>query len=254
MRIREAYPKARLLVFATSYVPAKEADILDRLRAERLQVLIIAASGPSSNRSQFQALRDDGVKLIAVDVDAPLADVTIQSDNRQAGADTCNALGVAMHGRGSLVIINGPQVSSVVERVDGCKAALRRYPDIKVLADDLDGLASPWGGTVAMEQYMKRFPIIDAVFGINDPTTLGAAIAAKKVGRELIYFGSVDGSAEAQAALRRPGRFMVTAAQDPDAIGLKAGDASIALVQGRYRGPTRVLLPTPLLERPAPSR
>lgn len=254
MRVREANPKARLLVFASSYAPDKEAELLERLRSERLQVLIIAASGPSNNRHEFQQLRDDGVKLVAVDVEAPLADVTIQSDNRQAGADTCHALGVVMQGRGRLVIINGPQVSSVVERVAGCKSALLEYPNIQLLADDLDGLASPWGGTVAMERYLRRYPIIDAVFGINDPTTLGAVLAAKKVGRDLIYFGSVDGSVEAQAALKQPGRFMVTAAQDPDAIGRKAGDASIALVEGRYTGPTRVLLPTPLLTRAAPAQ
>jgi ribose transport system substrate-binding protein len=119
------------------------------------------------------------------------------------------------------------------------KMALRRNGEVK----------QQWGGQAAMERYLRRFPSINAVFGINDPTTLGAQKAATKVGRNAIYFGSVDGGVEARAAVRAPGRFVVTAAQDPTAIGAQAGKVSVELFERRYAGANRILLPVPLVVR-----
>lgn len=248
-QLRQAYPKVRLTVLTHDYSKGKESEILASFGQRPVQVLVIAATSPQSNATEFRLIRERGTKIVAVDVDAPLADVTIQSDNLAAGASVCEHLAAATHQRGRYVIVNGPQVSSVIARVKGCKTALERYPMIQILADDEDGLASQWGGQASMERYLRRFPSIDAVFGINDPTTLGAQKAASKVGRNAIYFGSVDGSAEARAAVRAPGRFLVTAAQDPGAIGDRAGKVSVALFERRYAGADRILLPVPLVVR-----
>jgi ribose transport system substrate-binding protein len=39
-------------------------------------------------------------------------------------------------------IENGPQVSSLIDRVAGVKEVLAKYPDIKILSDNQDGRSS----------------------------------------------------------------------------------------------------------------
>jgi len=248
-RITQSFPQAKLLARATGYDEKSEASALRWLRQEGVQVLLVAAAGPRINVAEFKAMHAAGIKIIAVDVDAPLADVTIESDNRQAGFDACSHLAKSLSGRGRVVIVNGPAVSSVVERIAGCKTALSDYASIQLLAEDLDGLASRWGGSRAMTAYLQRYGDIDGVFAINDPSALGAESAAAKAGRTRLKIASVDGSEEVRSALQRPGQLVATAAQDPTEIGRCAGEVTVQLLEDRYVGPTRILLPTPLLAR-----
>ncbi|WP_374513801.1 substrate-binding domain-containing protein [Niveibacterium sp.] len=249
-RITQSFPQAKLLARATGYDEKSEATALSWLRQEGVQVLLVAAAGPRINVAEFKAMHAAGIKIIAVDVDAPVADVTIESDNRQAGFDACRYLAKSLAGRGRVVIVNGPPaVSSVVERVAGCKAALNEYASIQLVAEDQDGLASRWGGSRAMTAYLQRYAEIDGVFAINDPSALGAESAAAKAGRTRLKIASVDGSEEVRSALQRPGQLVATAAQDPSEIGRHAGEVTVQLLEDRYVGPRRVLLPTPLLVR-----
>lgn len=248
-RITQSFPQAKLLARATGYDEKSEATALSWLRQEGVQVLLVAAAGPRINVPEFRAMHAAGIRIIAVDVDAPVADVTIESNNRQAGFDACRYLAKSLAGRGRVVIVNGPAVSSVVERVAGCRTALGEFASIRLLAEDLDGLASRWGGSRAMTAYLQRYGEIDGVFAINDPSALGAESAAAKAGRTRLKIASVDGSEEVRSALQRPGQLVATAAQDPSEIGRRAGEVTVQLLEDRYVGPRRVLLPTPLLVR-----
>ena len=40
-----------------------------------------------------------------------------------------------LKGKGNVVIISGPPVSAVQNRVEGCQTEFKRHPDIKVLSD-----------------------------------------------------------------------------------------------------------------------
>lgn len=126
------------------------------------------AVGPATKRA-----KDAGMTVVAVDVTAAGADLAVRTDNTQAGRITCDYLAKAIDGKGDFIIINGPPVSSIIDRVTGCKEALAAYPDITLLSDDQDGKASRDGGFQVMQGLLTRFPKIDAVFGANDPTASG---------------------------------------------------------------------------------
>jgi len=78
------------------------------------------------------------------------------------------------------VIINGPPVASVVERVQGCQSVFSKYPDIKVLSKDQNAEGSRDGGLRVMSDVLTSFPKIDAVFAINDPCAIGAELAPNR--------------------------------------------------------------------------
>ena len=60
---------------------------------------------------------------------------------------------------------------------------LSKHADIKILSDDQNGQGSRDGGLNVMQGLLTRFDKIDAVFAINDPTGIGASLAAKQLNR-----------------------------------------------------------------------
>ncbi len=81
--------------------------------------------------------------MVAVDTAAKGANATVETNNTQAGTIACDYLIDKMGGKGNMIILNGPQVSSVIERVNGCKAEIGKHPDCQaaVLRPGRQGLA-----------------------------------------------------------------------------------------------------------------
>jgi ribose transport system substrate-binding protein len=94
-------------------------------------------------------------------------DATVTSNNVQAGEVSCQYIADRLQGKGSVVIINGPPVASVVERVQGCQSVFSKYPDIKVLSKDQNAEGSRDGGLRVMSDVLTSFPKIDAVFAMT---------------------------------------------------------------------------------------
>jgi ribose transport system substrate-binding protein len=248
-RLLQLNPKAKVRTADTAFFPTEEAKALEQMAAAQVQLVLLASACRSGCGQQIAAVRDAGILVVAVDIEADGADATIESDNRLAGQSTCRYLAEQIGGHGKFIIQNGPQVSSVTQRVEGCKETLRQYPAIELLADSEDGLGSPWGGNMLMRTHLQRFPHIDAVFAINDRQALGAEAAALKMGRREMLIGSVDASPELLETLTRPGLIVVSARQDPVALGRRGIEIGLALLEGSYTGPRHILLPTPLVTR-----
>ena len=66
--------------------------------------------------------------------------------------------------KGNLIIVNGPPVSGVIDRVNGCKQVLADHPDIKILSDNQNGIGTREGGlnvttallTARIEERLKQ--------------------------------------------------------------------------------------------------
>src|SRR5690606_30674279 len=125
-----------------------------------------------------------GIVVMAVDVAAAGADATVQTNNVQAGEIACQYIVDKLGGKGDVIIQNGPQVSAVIDRVNGCKAVFEKAPGINILSSDQDGKGSREGGLNVMQGHLTRFPKIDAVFAINDPQAIGTDLAAKQLNRK----------------------------------------------------------------------
>ena len=99
-------------------------------------------------------------------------------------------------------IINSPPVISVIERVNGCEQVFAKYPSIKVLSKDQNAEGSRDGGLRVMSDLLATFPKLDAAFAINDPTGVGAELAAKQAKRSEFFIVGVDGAPEAKDAIK----------------------------------------------------
>ena len=223
-------------------------DFIDR----KVNLIILTAADEYKIAPTVAKAQRAGIKVIAVDVNAQGADATITTDNVQAGVVACERLAKEIGYQGQFVIINGVLVSSVLERVAGCKSAINRYPDIVLRSDRLNGTGSQEGGMEAMTYLMEAYDHIDAVFAINDPTAYGAMLAANQAGRDEFVLASVDGSEFAEQEIQKPNIWLATAVQKPREMARKAVEIGMALLAGKEVEQRFILIPAELAEKNPP--
>jgi ribose transport system substrate-binding protein len=168
-------------------------------------------------------------------VDAPVSDpdlvlCQVASDNFEAGRMACQALARSKP-QARVVVVHLSLNRACIDRVAGFKAEMAGFPGMKVL-DIQEGRGSTEGARPVMRDLLGRFPELDAVFAINDPSALGCISAVEAAGRTgQVSVVSVDGSKEALAAIA-DGRLLSTSGQSPGQIGCIAVEKAYAHLQG----------------------
>ncbi|MGL4618658.1 MAG: substrate-binding domain-containing protein, partial [Chroococcidiopsis sp.] len=192
-----------------------------------------------------------GITVIAVDTGAGGGvDATVTSNNLQAGQISCQYIADRLKGKGNVVIVNGPPVQSVFDRVKGCEQVFAQYPNIKILSKDQNAEGSRDGGLRVMSDLLTSFNKIDAVFAINDPSGVGAELAAKQARRNEFFIVGVDGAPEAKQAIEDPNSiFVATAAQDPLGMTQTAVRVGNEILNGKKPKNPDILIPVRLITR-----
>jgi len=247
--VQANYPSAKMTTVSSDFALDKQIKQIDEFVEQRIDLLLVVAADPLGVEPAIRRARAAGITVVAVDVEAAGADVTVTSDNVQAGELVCGYLAERLQGKGRVIIQNGPGVSSVLDRVKGCHNALKAFPDIVILSDVDNGLASRWGGMKVMADHLQRYASIDAVFCIDDPQAIGADSALVKANRPDVLVGSVDGSPDIERALKSPGHIVVSASQDPYLLGVRSALIGLDIRKGIAPSANKVTVPVKLVTR-----
>jgi ribose transport system substrate-binding protein len=241
----------RTTIVSSGYDLNQQFNQIENFIASDTDVIILNAGDSKGIAPAVEKAKQAGIAVIAVDTGAEGGvDPTITSNNVQAGQLSCQYISDRLKGKGNIVIINGPPVISVVERVNGCQQVLAKYPDIKVLSKDQNAEGSRDGGLRVMSDLLATFPKIDAVFAINDPTGVGAELAAKQAKRSEFFLVGVDGAPEAKDAIEdKNSLFVATAAQDPLGMTKKAVQVGNDILHGKKPNNPNILIPVKLITR-----
>jgi len=243
-------PDVKVTVVASDYDLSKQMQQIDSFVAAGVDVIVLDAVDPRALGAAIKRAQAAGVFVVGVDEEAEGEDAIFMTDNVAAGEMSCQYIVDRLNGQGNVVIINGPPVSSVVARVKGCNAALEKAPGIKILSSDQDGKGSRDGGLAVMQALMVRFPKIDAVFGINDPSSIGASLAMRQANRDDFFITSVDGSPDIEEAIKDPAtKIHASASQDPYEMAVRAVRAGNDLLNGKRPEQVKTLI-TPTLITP----
>jgi ribose transport system substrate-binding protein len=155
-----------------------------------------------------------------------------------------------LKGKGQIVIVNGPPVTAVTDRVAGFLGVIKKNPDIKILSQDQNAGGSRDGGLRVMSDLLTAFKHIDAVFAINDPTAIGCDLAAKQAQRKEFFIVGVDGAPDIVPALKDPSSLIAaSAAQDPYAMAQKAVEIGYNIMQGKKPEQELTLIPVELITK-----
>lgn len=243
-------PKSQLTAVSADYDLNKQATQIDNFISAGDNLVMLNAVDPVAIAPAIKRAQAAHMVVAAFDVGANGANVTVMTDNTKAGEIACAYLADKIGHKGDVVIINGPQVSSVVDRVKGCEAALKKDPGIKLLSDNQNANGSRDGGLAVMQGLLTRYPHLDGVFGINDPSSIGADLAAKQLNRTEMKIVSVDGSPDIEASLKQPGSLIIaSASQDPYTMAQRAVALGAEVLAGKTPPQTTVLLAPKLITR-----
>ena len=221
--------------------PELQAAQLDEFVARGAGAIIVDAVHSSHIASAVARARAAGVPVVAVNVGAQGADVSVTTDNTRAGYLVGKLMASRLHGEGRIAIVDGTFVTATTDRVTGFLAALREHPAMELVAHRRGDHTAESGAQVAAEMLASSAPI-DGFFGINDPTAVGII---RGVGEHAGVVVGVDGSRDA-VELIMSGAMAGTAAQDPQQLARIAFDLAIQLSNG-YRPSTRNRLLPPTL-------
>ena len=227
-------PEVRVTSVSSDYDLNKQFTQIDNFIAAGTNVIMLNAVDPVAIEPAVKKAQAAGIVVAAFDVGAKGADVTVMTDNVKAGTLACQYIVDHLKGKGDVIIVNGPQVSSIVDRVKGCKEVFAANPGIKVLSDDQDGKGSRDGGFAVAQSLLTRFDKVDGIFAVNDPTAIGVNLAAKQLGRSEFIITGVDGAPDIEAELKS-GTSLIKASssQDPYVMAGQSLELGAGILAGK---------------------
>lgn len=264
-----ATPAAKQITIGITYQDLQDEFIINiqdavRAEAKKLNVNLIESDGQGNAENQISQVQDflaqnvDAIILnpfekdgsapavnLAVKAHKPIvvvnaivsnldkANAYVGSQDAEAGRIEAQRMADVLNGKGNVVIIHGPNGHSAeVQRSEGIREVLAKYPDIKVVAEQ----PANWNRSQAlnlMENWLASGQKIDGVIAQNDEMALGAlkAIEAAGKGGQIAVIG-IDAIPDALKAVA-DGKMAGTVFQDAKGQGAMAVDLAVDLVQGK---------------------
>jgi len=239
----------RVTVVSSGYDLNQQFNQIENFVAANTDLIILNAADSKGIRPAVDQAREAGKVVIAVDtaIEAKV-DATVTTNNLQAGEVGCQYIADRLKGKGNVVIVNGPPVTSVIQRVNGCEKVLAKYPNIKILSKNQNAEGSRDGGLRVMSDLLITFPKIDAVFAINDPSGVGVDLAANQAKRKEFFIVGVDGAPEAiNAIASKKTLYAATATQNPRGMTQKAVEVGNDILHGKKPTNPNILIPVKLI-------
>jgi ribose transport system substrate-binding protein len=245
-------PNAQVSVLSAGYDLNTQVSQIETFISSGVDIIILNAADTKGIAPAVKKAKAAGIIVVAEDVNADGGvDAMCTSNNVQAGEQDGEFVAQKLKGKGNVVIVNGPPVSAVIDRVDGFKKVMKKYPGIKILSDNQNAGGNREGGLRVMTDLLTAFPKIDAVFAINDPTGIGCDLAIKQAKREgQMFVVGVDGAPDAVVALKDSSSiFLASASQDPYVMAVKGVEIAWGVKNGKKPAKLINLIPTTLITR-----
>ncbi len=194
---------------------AKQINDVEDMIQKKIDILILNPTDSTGLEGVIKAAKAAGVVVVTVDASAKgPVDTYVGSKNYDAGLLACEYLGKALGGKGDVAILDGIAVTPILERVNGCKDALKKFPGIKIVTTQ-NGKQERDIALSVTENMIQSNPTLAGIFSVNDGGSMGALAAIEASGKD-IKLTSVDGAPEVIKAMQKPNsKLIATSAQYP---------------------------------------
>lgn len=190
----------------------KQRKAVDDMATKTWDFVAIQAFGIDTLVDPVSQMIQRGIPVVQMDTiiakNDPGIVTFLEPDNVAMAETVTETLFKAIGGSGNVIMTQGALGhSGARKRAEGFRRALARHPNVKLLAEDsaewdVNKTAKLW------EDYLVKFPKIDAGFFHSDDMGLAASKIIKNAGRD-IKLGSVDAMPEAIEAVK-DGRLLVS--------------------------------------------
>ena len=175
--------------------PEVQSKQIDSLVASGIDLLIVAPNQFSTSASAIDRAYDKGIPVIVFERKTESRKYTafVSADNYEMGHIMGEYIAARLSGKGNIIEVMGPQGSKPAEdRYNGFHVAIAAYPDIKVVAE-IQGDWTEETAHEAVKNWEGDLNSIDAVFGHNDRSALGARKAFEGRGANMPLLCGIDG-------------------------------------------------------------
>ena len=168
----------------TADSPAKQVGDVEDLMVKGIDALVILAHDSEPLTPIVERVHNKGILVVSVDrgLTKPVEDIYIAGDNPGLGKVSAEWLAKELNYRGDIVVLEGIPCVINSERVNAFMEVMKKYPKIRIL----DSQPAYWQtekGLEIMENYLQKYPKIDAVWAQDDDVLKGVLQAYKESGR-----------------------------------------------------------------------
>ncbi|PFG44989.1 monosaccharide ABC transporter substrate-binding protein (CUT2 family) [Georgenia soli] len=229
---------------------ANQNTQIDAFIQQGVDLIVISAVDQDGIEPAIERAKQAGVIVIAVDTPAKGADAVIMTDAVEAGEKSCEYLFEQMGGEGKILIVDGTPIQTIIDRITGCENVMEDYPGIEVVGHQ-SSMNDRASGLAVTTDMLTATPDVQGIFGMNDPSALGAVLAVEQAGlSDQVIVTGVDGSPEGVEELEREGSpFVGTATQNPAEMVRQAVQVAEDIVNGEPPAETTILIPSELVTR-----
>jgi len=209
----------------------KQIDIIDDFIAKGVDLVFLNPVDRDAIKPALVALKEAGIPVVNFDTsvaDLSLVESYIASDNVSAGVIMAEAMIERFPDGGEIAILDYPQNSACLDRVQGFMDTITS--NFKIVAQQ-DAQGKPDPGLEKATDILTANPNLIAMFCVNDQSGLGAYGAVVQQNSKVEIYG-VDGSPEAKEAINSGGQYVATAAQSPKQIGAKCAEVGYQILKG----------------------
>lgn len=173
------------VIVTSSANTADQVNRIENLIARNVDALVVLAQEPGPISDICAKAARQGIFLVVVSnpLDQPVQDVFVNGDNRSFGAAAAKAMGRILGGKGDILMMEGVPCPINTDRVESFRETLsKEFPGIRIL----ESQAAWWNtekGLALMENYLQKYPKIDAVWAGDDDVLVGALKAYEESGR-----------------------------------------------------------------------
>ena len=243
----------RLDARTVHYVPQKPDDVdeqialVDTALGGRPDAIVMVPVHPTAVNDSIRRIVAAGVPIIGF-INRFTENLTLSyvgSEDYPLAVRIATYLGEHLHGRGDVVIVEGPRESvTSIERVRGFRDALVRFPHMRVVAS-ICGNYQRDETLLAGEEFLESAPHFDAILAANDVMALGMLEVLDAAGRASVVAG-VNAVPDAITAIKE-GRLLATVDFDAMKMGCVATEAAIRHLRGEVV-PREIILPVQIVD------
>ena len=188
-RLEEVYPDLDF-VLATASDPGKQVnDIEDMVATRNIDALVVLPFESDPLTPPVQAVADSGAWVTVVDRSLSvegIQDLYVAGDNSGFGKVSGEFMAQQMPDGGDIVVLRGIPTTIDNERVEGFNAAIEGS-GINVL-DMEHGNWNRDDSFTVMQDFLSKYPNIDAVWASDDDMAIGVLAAIEAAGRDDVKF------------------------------------------------------------------
>ena len=222
-----------LLVMSADFDLGKQLSQIEDFVARKVDAIILCPVDSRGVGPGVQAATTAGIPVFTADIAAENAPVLchIASDNIAGGRLAGVYMAKMLNGVGKVAIINQPVITSVLDRVQGFREALAKFPGIEIVAD-VNGQGVRDRALQAASDVLQAHQDLQGVFGINDDSALGALDACEQFKRGNIVIVGYDATPPAADAIKRGSALKADVVQYPK----KIGSSTIEMIHKHFNG------------------